>query len=75
VEVCFWKNVKECHEIVEGYGSYKAMTAKAKIQWTEEQELELRQLYKEHKDTEGMDSSVTNSGQVGFLLSNPGEFI
>lgn len=49
----FWKNVKECHEIMDGYGSYQAASAKVKVAWTEEQEAELRALYDEHKETEG----------------------
>lgn len=53
VEMMFWKNVKECREIMDGYGSYHAASTKAKVMWTEEQEAELRALYEEHKDTEG----------------------
>lgn len=49
----FWKTARECHEVVEGYGSYKAASAKTKITWTEEQEHELRQLFEEHQDSEG----------------------
>lgn len=52
----FWKNAKECVEIVDGYGTYKSQSARnsGKILWTEEQEMELKQLYEEHKDGEGV---------------------
>lgn len=49
----FWKNARECHEVMEGYGTYKAANAAVKLIWSEEQELELKQLYEEHKDTDG----------------------
>lgn len=52
MEMMFWKSARESHEVVEGYGSYKATSAKSKVAWTEEEEQELRQLYEEHKDSD-----------------------
>lgn len=49
----FWKNAKECREIMDGYGSYRGASQKPKVMWTEEQENELRTLYEEHKESEG----------------------
>ncbi|KAM7422367.1 hypothetical protein PAMA_010430 [Pampus argenteus] len=49
VELLFWKNVGAVREMTEGYskdGNGKKPT------WTEEEELELRNLYVEHRDSE-----------------------
>lgn len=48
----FWKSARESHEVVEGYGTYKSVSAKMKVVWTEEQEQELRQLFEEHKHSD-----------------------
>ena len=53
MEMLFWKNSKECREIMDGYGTYKPASKVPKVMWTEEQENELRTLYEEHKESEG----------------------
>lgn len=53
VEMLFWKNAKECREIMDGYGTYRTASQIPKNVWTEEQENELRTLYEEHMNSEG----------------------
>uniref|UniRef100_A0AAQ4RR10 Timeless circadian clock n=1 Tax=Gasterosteus aculeatus aculeatus TaxID=481459 RepID=A0AAQ4RR10_GASAC len=55
VELLFWKNVGAVREMTEGYGIDREET---KPSWTEVEEEELRNLYEEHRHSEGVPDIV-----------------
>ncbi|CAG9838377.1 unnamed protein product [Diabrotica balteata] len=64
VEVLFWKHKKDAYEIEHGYGTTEKSSAALGKMWTEEEENELRVLFKEHQDKQ-IEEDV-----VDWILSN-----
>ncbi|XP_070536276.1 protein timeless homolog [Ptychodera flava] len=51
VEILFWKDHKEVYELTEGYGTaQERQSTKRGVEWKEEEEEELKQLFEEYKD-------------------------
>ncbi|CAH1773613.1 unnamed protein product [Owenia fusiformis] len=68
IEILFWKNVRESTELMEGgYGTYKAEAKSGKVLWSEEEEMELQQLYEQYRDMEGGDLDVVDNIMVHII--------
>ncbi|XP_033625344.1 protein timeless homolog [Asterias rubens] len=53
MELLFWKDTRDIYELTEGYGAVMEKKNKKSVEWREEEQHELAQLYEEHKDEEG----------------------
>ncbi|XP_022107896.1 protein timeless homolog [Acanthaster planci] len=61
MELLFWKDAKDLFEISEGYGAVmEKKSKKSSVEWREEEQLELVQLYEEYKETIEGDKDVVD---------------
>ncbi|QQP56772.1 Protein timeless -like protein, partial [Caligus rogercresseyi] len=67
IELCFWKNVKEAIEVVEGYGTQGGGTEKAKASyWSEEDEETLIRVFQQTMAMENKPDDILDSITMFF---------
>ncbi|XP_038077743.1 protein timeless homolog isoform X2 [Patiria miniata] len=61
MELLFWKDARDLFEISEGYGAVmEKKSKKSSVEWREEEQHELAQLYEEHNETVEGDKDVVD---------------